>query len=183
MLDAAYGALKGVDASNSVIGGSTYTTGDIATLSWIQNLRLPTGRPPRMDMYAQNPFGWSAPSFSAPPSPDGEVQFSDLPQLGRWIDRYLRRGMPIFLSEWTVPTAIDNEFSFYVDAPVAASWISDALRLARSWNRIYALGWINVYDDGLCNPLQTAPPFPTSCGGLLTENGTPKPSFYAFKRG
>jgi hypothetical protein len=172
ILDAAYGALKRVSASNTVIGGSTYTTGDIDTLQWIQNLRLPDGRPPRMDMYAHNPFSWREPSFSVGPSPLGEVQFSDLPHLAGWIDHYLRRGMPILLSEWTIPTAVDQEFNFYVDPPVQAKWISEALRLSRSWKRIYALGWIHVYDE---------PPF--SSGGLVAVNGVRKPGFYAFEHG
>ena len=42
---------------------------------------------------------------------------------------------------------------------------NDLLRLARGWHRIYALGWINVYDDP-----------PLSYGGLLTSAGVPKPS-------
>jgi hypothetical protein len=169
LLDSAYGALKRVNARNTVIGGCTYTTGDIDTQQWIQNLRLPNGRPPRMDMYAHNPFSFEDPDFSDPPSGFGEVQFSDLPRLAQWIDRYLRRGLPIFLSEWTIPTGVDREFNFYVDPPVAAKWIQDALRLSRGWRRIYGLGWVNVYDTP-----------PASYGGLLTSDGKPKPSFYAF---
>jgi hypothetical protein len=170
LLDAAYGALKQVSSRNVVIGGSTYTTGDIDTQQWIENLRLPNGRVPRMDMYAHNPFGWEDPNFSDPPSPAGEVQFSDLPRLAQWIDEYLHRPLPIFLSEWTIPTQVDTEFNFYVDPEVAAKWIKDALRLSRQWHRIYALGWINVYDSP-----------PQSYGGLLTQQGVRKPSFYAFR--
>lgn len=172
MLDAAYGALKHVSRRNLVIGGCTYTTGLLDSLQWIENLRLPTGRPPRMDMYAHNPFSYQAPSFSAIPSPFDEVQFSDLPELAGWVDRYLHRGLPLFLSEWTIPTAPDQEFNFWVDPSVAAQWITDALHLSRQWSRIYALGWIHVYDD---------PPF--SSGGLLTAQGVPKPSFQAFADG
>jgi hypothetical protein len=112
------------------------------------------------------------PSFSAPPSPFDEVQFSDLPRLARWVDRYLHRGLRLFLSEWTIPTAPDQEFNFYVDPPVAARWITDALRLSRRWHRIYALGWVNVYDHP-----------PVSNGGLLTQSGRKKPGFAAFERG
>lgn len=172
MIDRAYSSLKPVSKRNLVIGGSTYTSGDIDTEQWIQNLRLPNGRPPRMDMYAHNPFGYRAPSFSDPPSPFAEVQFSDLPKLAGWIDKYLRRGMPIFLSEYTIPTQSDEEFPFWVEPKVAATWITDALRLSRQWKRIYALGWVHVYD----NP-------PESYGGLLTAQGKPKPLFYAFERG
>lgn len=169
LLDGAYGALKRVSKRNLIIGGCSDTGGSIFTLQWIQNLRLPDGRVPRMDMYAHNPFSFQDPNFSDPPSPRGLVQFSDLPRLARWIDRYLHRPLPIFLSEFSIPTAFDQEFNFYVDPPVAAKWIRDALRLARGWHRIYALGWINVYDSP-----------PRTYGGLLTTSGVPKPSFYAF---
>lgn len=172
ILDAAYGSLKHVSSRNVVIGGSTYSFADIPTREWIENLRLPDGGPPRMDMYAHNPFSLRQPSFAIPASPLGEVQFSDLPELARWIDRSLRRGMPIFLSEFTIPTAPDSEFPFWVDPPVAAQWITAALRLSRSWKRIDALGWIHVYDDP-----------PTSASGLLTVTGVPKPSYYAFQHG
>ena len=169
LLDSAYGALKHLSGRNLVIGGCTYTTGDIDTQQWIENLRLPGGRVPRMDMYAHNPFSFQDPSFSDLPSPNGEVQFPDLPRLARWIDRYLHRPLPIFLSEWTIPTAADTEFNFYVEPMVAAQWIRDGLRISRHWRRIYALGWINVYDSP-----------PRTYGGLLTQGGAPKPSFYAF---
>jgi hypothetical protein len=173
MLDDSYGALKAVSQKNLVIGGDTYIGGYIRTLPWIQNLRLPNGRPPRMDMYAHNPFSYADPSFSAPASPLGEVQFSDLPRLAGWIDRYLHKGLPLFLSEWTIPTSPkDGEFSWWVEPRVAAKWITDALRLSRGWKRIYALGWIHVYDD---------PPY--TSGGLLYANGKPKPGFWAFARG
>ncbi|MGO9972076.1 MAG: hypothetical protein ACLP01_04550 [Solirubrobacteraceae bacterium] len=172
MLDGAYGALKALSRRNLVIGGCTYTTGVIDTQQWIENLRLPDGRPPRMDMYAHNPFSYESPMFSSEPSPFGEVQFSDLHELAGWVDRYLRPGLPLFLSEWTIPTAPDQSFNFWVNPPVAAQWITEALREARAWSRIYALGWVNVYDD-----------LPTSSGGLLTGSGRPKPSFFAFEHG
>jgi hypothetical protein len=172
VLDAAYGALKAVSTHNLVIGGSTYTTGDIDTQQWIENLRLPDGRPPRMDIYAHNPFSWRPPSFSIGASPMGEVQFADLPRLAGWIDRYLHRRLPIFLSEWTIPTQADQEFNFFVDPSVAAQWVTDALALSRQWSRIYGLGWVHVYDDP-----------PVSYGGLMTVSGVPKPVFSAFQHG
>jgi hypothetical protein len=172
ILDAAYGTLKHASKSNLVIGGCTYTTGDIDTQQWIENLRLPNGRRPRMDMYAQNPFTDLDPTFAKPYSPLGYVKFSDLPELGGWLDRYLRRGMPIFLSEWTIPSAPDQEFTFYVDPPVAAKWVREALRESRSWKRIYALGWVHVYDDP-----------PVSYGGLISARGVHKPAFDAFAHG
>ena len=172
ILDAAYGALKRVSRRERVIGGDTFTTGVIDAYQWVKNLRLPNGRPPRMDMFAHNPFSYSDPNFSASPSPFDEVQFSDLPRFARTIDRYLHRGLPLFLSEWTIPTAPDNEFNYFVDPPIAAKWIRDALRLSRHWKRIAALGWIHVFDDP-----------PATMGGLLTAGGAPKATFTAFAHG
>ncbi len=175
LLDAAYGALKRAGTANLVIGGMTFTTGDIRTRQWIENLRLPNGRPPRLDLYGHNPFTSRDPSFANPPSPAGVVDFSDLPRLAGWIDRYLGRGRPrirLFLSEWTIPTAVDDEFNFYVDPGVQAKWIADGLRLARSWSRVYAIGWIHLYDDP-----------PVSAGGLLDPAGVPKPGYLAWRAG
>ena len=179
MVDGTYGALKRINRNNLIIGGCTYTTGAIDTLQWIQNLRLPDGKPPRMDMYAHNPFTYQSPVFTNVPSPFDEVQFSDLPELAKWVDRYLHRGMPLFLSEWLIPTAQDQLFNFYVAPDLAAQWVTEALRESRAWHRIYALGWSIVYDSAPTTPGGT----PYTAGGLLTANGTPKPDFYAFEHG
>jgi hypothetical protein len=176
ILDAAYGALKSVSRSNIVIGGMTYTTGDISTVQWIENLRLPDGKPPRLDMYGQNPFSFREPSLSNPPSPNQQIDFSDLGRLSALVDHYLGRpGNPdpkLFLSEWTIPTAVDDEFDFYVDPSVQAQWITAGLALANSLPSIYAVGWIHLYDD---------PPYYN--GGLIEANGTKKPGFFAWQHG
>ena len=36
--------------------------------------------------------------------------------------------LPIFLSEFTIPTALDDEFNFHVDPKTAAQWITEALK-------------------------------------------------------
>src|SRR5262245_4809760 len=56
LLDAAYGALKRIDRRNLVIGGNTYTVGTVTPQRWIRGLRLPNGKPPRMDLFGHNPF-------------------------------------------------------------------------------------------------------------------------------
>jgi hypothetical protein len=176
ILDAAYGALKSVSRSNLVIGGMTYTTGDISTQLWIENLRLPDDKPPRLDMYGHNPFSFRAPNLSNPPSPGQQVDFSDLGRLSKLVDRYLGRpGNPqpkLFISEWTVPTAIDLEFNFYVEPLLQAQWITDGLRIAQSLPSVYAVGWIHLYDEP-----------PTSYGGLIETDGTKKPGYFAWKAG
>ena len=178
MLDASYAALKHVSERNLVIGGDTYTWGDIPVRLWIENLRLPNGRPPRMDLYGHNPFSYRDPNLSNPPSPGGAFDFSDLRRLSRLVDRYLARPghvIKLFLSEWTIPTSrFDNEFNFYVTAKVQARWITDAWRIVRSSPFIYALGWIHLQDD---------PPGHGSSGGLLDYRGHPKPGYFAFKNG
>ena len=162
MLDASYGALKRLTRRNLVIGGDTYTNGDISTRDWIRYLRLPDGRPPRMDFYGHNPFSWRAPNLSNPPSPDGEVDFSDLARLSRFVNQQLappHHRIQLFLSEWTIPTEPnDTEFNFWVDPRVAVQWITDAWRIVNTSPFIYALGWIHLYDD----------PPGGSTGGLLT---------------
>jgi hypothetical protein len=175
ILDAAYGALKQVSRRNLVIGGMTYTAGDIRTQQWIENLKLPNGRPPRLDLYGHNPFSFRDPNFANPPSAGGGVDFSDLRRLAGWIDRYLGRGRPqikLFLSEWTIPTAVDTEFNYFVTPAVQAKWITDGLRLARNWSRVYAVGWIHLYDD-----------LPQTGGGLLDAQGDKKPGYFAWKNG
>jgi hypothetical protein len=176
MLDAAYGALKSVSRSNLVIGGMTYTTGDISTAQWIANLRLPDGKPPRLDMYGQNPFSFREPNLSNPPSGDQQIDFSDLGRLSALVGRYLGRpGNPhpkLFLSEWTIPTMVDQEFDFYVDPPVQAQWITAGLRIAQSLSSVYAVGWIHLYDDP-----------PLSYGGLIQTDGTKKAGYFAWKAG
>lgn len=179
MLDASYAALKLASPRNVVIGGNTYTTGDISTSQWIENLRLPNGRPPRMDLYGHNPFSFRPPDLQSPPSPSGEVDFSDLARLSRLVDHNLAprgRHLQLFLSEWTIPTApSDNEFNFYVTPQVQAQWITDAWRIVRRSSFIYALGWIHLYDD--------PPASAGSSGGLLDYQGHPKPGYYAFRAG
>lgn len=180
LLDAAYGQLKAQRRSNLVIGGNTYVTGEIRPPDWVRNMRLPSGRPPRLDLYGHNPFSFRNPDLRNPPSAQDLVDFSDLGRFDKQIQRYLRppRHKPIrlFLSEFTIPTGPDREFNFYVSRRTQAKWITNAFRVARKVNAV-GLGWIHLYDE---------PPFVggTSVqGGLLTHDGRRKRGFYAFLRG
>jgi hypothetical protein len=178
MLDASYSALKRVSRRNLVIGGNTFTWGDVGVRQWIENLRLPGGRPPRMDLYGHNPFGYRGPNLSKRPSPGGAYDFSDLGRLSRLVQRNLARRhhrIKLFLSEWTIPTSrFDDEFNFWVAPRVQARWIRAAWRIVRRSSWIYGLGWIHLLDD---------PPGQGSSGGLLDYRGNPKPGYYAWKNG
>ncbi len=186
MLDAAYGSLKGVSRANRVIGGNTFTTGDISVFNWIRYMRLPNGRPPRMDLYGHNPFPLARkPNLRRGPFRGGRygfADFSDLDTLWRWLDRYQRRRLRVFISEFFIPTDhANNEFNFYVSQQTQADWLRAALRIARSQRRIYTLGWFSLYDD------------PPNGGngqhgddvhrGLLDYQGNRKPSYDAYKNG
>ena len=177
ILDAAYGALKGVSRGNLVIGGNTYTTGDIRTGQWINYMRLPGGGRPRLDLYGHNPFSFRRPNLANPPGPAASIDFSDLGRLGAMVDSGLarRRGqhIPLFLTEFTIPTAMDREFNFYVDLGTQADWIRAAFGIVRRSPRIYALGWIHLYDD----------PSAGTAGGLLDISGRRKPGYDAFRAG
>ena len=182
LLDAAYASLKQASRLNRVIGGMTFTTGDISAWQWIAYMRLPNGRPPRLDLYGHNPFTWRPPSLSNPPSCCGLSDFSDLRRLGSAVDRNLaRRGqapIPLFLSEMFIPTDVDSELNVWVDPPVQAAWIRSMLGIVRRTSRIAAFGWIHLYDD------QPSPDGSrVSHGGLIFANGQPKPGYYAFKGG
>jgi hypothetical protein len=176
LLDAAYAALKSVSASNLVIGGMTDAAASISTPQWIENMRLPDGSPPRLDLYGHNPFSVRAPNLANPPSPEEQIDFSDLGRLAELVERNLGRpGNPkpaLFLSEWTIPTAVDREFNFFVDPRLQALWISDGLRIARRLPYVYAVGWIHLYDEP-----------PASAGGLIRANGVPKPGYFAWRSG
>lgn len=176
LLDAAYSALKHVSRANLVIGGMTYTTGEISPQQWIENLRLPDGRPPRMDMYGHNPFSWRDPSLSNPPLGEENYDFSDLARLTKLVERNLGRPrhkhLKLFLTEWTIPTKVGQDFNFYVDPLVQAQWITDSLRVANQLSSVYAVGWIHVFDEP-----------PGSYGGLLEADGVKKPGYYAWKDG
>jgi hypothetical protein len=80
ILDAAYGALKAQSRGNIVIGGMTYTAGDVTPADWTRWMRLPSGRPPRLDWWGHNPFSTRFPNLKQRPLSNfvGWRDFSDL---------------------------------------------------------------------------------------------------------
>jgi len=183
LLDAGYAALKRVSRRNVVIGGNSFTGGDISPFNWIRYMRLANGKRPRMDLYGHNPFTFRRPRLSAPLIRRGYADFSDLDALAGWLDRFYgpdprRKPMRIWLGEFLVPTDHRNhEFNGYVTREVQASWLSDALRITRRSGRIATLNWLGLYDD---------PPRPRGDEvnrGLIDIRGRRKPAFGAFARG
>jgi hypothetical protein len=186
MLDASYGALKSVRRRNIVIGGNSYSTGDISPQNWIRGMKLRDGSRPRMDMYGHNAYSGRKPDLTLPlvAPPTGFADFSDLDTMFRWLDRGgyrdgRGRRLPVFISEWSLPTDHPNhEMNFYVDRSLQARWLADALRWVRGTPRIASLGWFSLLDDP-----------PRSDGlevnrGLMNHTGTrKKPAFRVFAEG
>jgi hypothetical protein len=164
-----------------VIGGNTFTVGDITPYNWVRYMKLPNGHAPRMDMYGHNPFTGRRPATHGPYDKH-LVDFNDLPKFERFLDGRVRapggRRLRLFLSEFFWPTDHENsEFPFWVSKKLQASWLHDALRITERSSRIYTLGWFSLYDD---------PPRSNNLEvnrGLLTYKGKHKPAYSVFRRG
>lgn len=181
ILDAAYGQLKAQRKSNIIIGGNTYVTGEVRPGDWMRAMKLPDGRPPRLTYYGHNPFSFRKPSLYRGPSDQGLVDFSDLGRFDKEIQRALgrprKKTIKLFLSEFTMPTAVDSEFNFHTSQKGQAIWITNAFKIVRKVKNIAGLGWIHLRDQ---------PPDGdtlVSHGGLMTHTGKKKLGYYAFKRG
>lgn len=177
LLDRAYAALKRQSASNVVIGGMTWTVGLVSPNDFIRWMRLPDGRPPRMDWYGHNPFSTRFPRLAAPPYAKGVRDLSDIDTLHRELAAAYgsRRTPKLWLSEFTVSSDHPNRaFNFAVSRRQQAKWVTAAFRLVNSVDYVAGLGWFDLYDEspdtanGLTN-------------GLMTYSGQHKPAFAAYR--
>ena len=117
MLDQAYVALKGVRRSNKVIGGNTWTVGVVSPAKFVRWMRLPNGKPPRLDWFGHNPFAARRPKLSLRPYDSNVRDMSDVDTLHREVRRaYRGRRTPrLWLSEFTVSARRENRaFTYFV---------------------------------------------------------------------
>lgn len=188
LLDGAYAALKRESRRNVVVGGNTFTTDSepvywapVPLFEWMRILRLPNGRPPRMDVWGHNPFTTRIPRLKDPPGP-ALGDFSDLDRvlarLRRHVARPLRRRIPLFVSEWCLPTGPNPLFPLELTQRQQADWLGRGLRIARGQPGIWGLGWWTLRDD----PAATGSNRANRCG-LIDANGRPKLAYRTFKRG
>ena len=130
-----------------------------------------------MDLYGHNPYTTRRPDLAKEPIVAGSADFSDLDTLAGWIDDDLRPDLPIFISEFTLPTDQPNYvLNVHVDRQTQAQWLDAALDIAHSSDRIHTLGWFQLRDQP-----------PNARGdqanwGLIDDERRRKPAFDVFAR-
>jgi hypothetical protein len=175
LLDAAYGALKKVSRRNVVIGGDTWTLGLVTPPDFLRWMKLPNGRPPRLDLWGHNPFTVRFPDLRKRTYYPGLRDISDIDTFEHEIRRVYHRSKPLWLSEFTVSSDQGNRaFNYAVSRADQARWLSAAFRLVNRVRYVAGLGWYDLLDEA-----PTVPEHLTT--GLMTFDGQPKPAFSAYQ--
>jgi len=177
LLDAAYGALKAASPENIVIGGDTFTGGEVKPQQFIRWMRLPSGKPPRLDWYGHNPYPFRFPDIRTGPIAGGWRDLSDLDTLAAEVDRAyapIGRHPKLWLSEFTVQSDhTSSVFEAFVSQPAQARWLTAGYRAADEVPAVEGLGWFTLLDQ--------AGGAEAAHWGLLTSDGrTRKPAFAAY---
>ena len=177
MLDASYVALKRVSRRNLVIGGMTLTSDIMTPVQFLKWMKLPNGKPPRLDWFGHNPFAVRFPDLRQKPYAPGVRDISDVDTFVkdvRKVYRRIGRRPKLFLSEYTVQSdRSSSHLRFFVSRAEQARWLRAAYRIANRHRYISGLGWFNLQDGPGADGLTT---------GLLDVNGVPKPAYAAYKR-
>lgn len=179
LLDATYVALKAVRRRNRVIGGMTHSAGVVRPAAYIRWLRLPNGRPPRMDFYGHNPLSYRFPSRRSHPQRPDMRDLGDLRRLNADLrSAYKSRGrVPrLWLSEYTISSDRHNRaFNFSVTRAEQARWLRAAYRIADRESSVFLLGWFSLLDEPLSVPRGLTT-------GLMTYAGEAKPALRAYRQ-
>lgn len=178
ILDASYESLKQASSRNVVIGGMTLNGGTVRPTLFLRWMKLPDGRPPRMDLWGHNPFDGRFPNLAD--EPIGRFRgFNDIDTFHREIAAVYRRAhlrVPrLWLSEWTVISGKASRIflHFHVTIREQARWLRAAFEIARRTPYVAGMGWFTLLDE---------PSAPGSANwGLLRADGEPKPSFFAYE--
>ncbi len=176
LLDASYGALKAVSSDNVVIGGMTWTGGDVKPAPFVRDMRLPDGRRPRLDWFGHNPFPFRYPDLRKSPIEGGWRDMSDIDTFAQEVDAAFGSGgraVPLWLSEYTIQSDRSSDvFATFVSREGQARWLTAGFTIAdRLGARVKGMGWFSLIDEaGSEGPRW----------GLLTSELQPKPSLRAF---
>jgi hypothetical protein len=186
LLRAAYRALKRERESNVVIGGMTFSFGEVRPAHFAKWMRLPSGKPPPLDLYGHNPFTRRFPDITdhgyagypgARDIGDIDLFYRELRGIYRGqYPKFRRRGPRLWLSEFTISSDRgNNSFVFYVSRRDQARWLRAAYRIAHRSPFVAGLGWFELLDQ--------PPSIPNGrTNGLMTWDGQPKPAYFAYKR-
>lgn len=176
LLDAAYVALKRASRANIVIGANTWTSGTVRPADFLRRMRLPSGRPPRLDWIGHNPFPFRFPRLAAAPLAGGYRDISDVDTISRDTRRIFGRTVPLWLSEYTIQSDRGSKvFATYVSRDFQARYLTAGYRIADGLGRAVAgLGWLGLLDE--------RPASGSANVGLLTFALERKPAFAAMQR-
>ena len=188
ILDMSYEVLKRESPRNIVIGGNSFTTdfepqswAPVPLFEWMRILRLPNGKPPRMDIWGHNPFTTRKPNLRNGPAKDHLGDLSDtkrvLRALKRHISKPMKRKVPLFLSEFCLPTGPNNLIPIELSQQEQAQWLRAAFKISRSLRDVWGLGWFKLRDD----PPPPGTEIANRCG-LIEADGKPKLSYETFKK-
>ena len=183
LLDASYGQLKKANSHNTVIGGMTFTVGEVLPRDWLRWMRLPNGKPPRLDMWGHNPFSTRFPKLGDGLLGPKFYDFNDLDALHKDVakvyrhaypSKFRRAGPKIWVSEFTIQADHGSQdFNFFVSKANQAKWVAAAYREANKTNYVAAVGWLGLLDE-------PAAPYNTTTG-LMTYELARKPAYAAYK--
>lgn len=174
ILDASYVALKRVSRSNIVIGGNTFSGGDVRPYNFLKLMRLPNGKLPRLDWFGHNPFPFRYPNLRYRPVPGGWRDISDLETFSAEVRSTYGPRVKLWLSEFTIQSGhASSAFELFVSPRKQGEWLSAAFRIADEVPGIAGMGWVGLLDQ---------PPAPLSPNfGLMTSIGARKPAYSAFR--
>lgn len=176
LLDAAYAALKAQSPNNKVIGANTWTSGTVKPPDFLRHMRLPGGRPPRLDWFGHNPFPFRRPNLAEGPLPGGFRDISDTDTLSREVRRAYGRLVPLWLSEYTIQSEHGSiVFATFVSRAAQAQYLTRGYAIGDELGSAVAgVGWLALLDE---------PPAADSANwGLLTYGLRRKPAFAAMVR-
>ncbi len=174
ILDAAYGALKAVSPRNIVIGGMTWTGGTVKPAPFMKFMRLPNGRPPRLDWFGHNPFPFRFPNLRELAIRDGWRDISDLDVFSRQLRRTYGPRARFWLSEFLVLSEKpSDQFQLFVSRAQQARWLRASYEIADRLGSVAGLGWLALLDE----PERRL----SSNWGLLTAGGARKPAYSAYR--
>ncbi len=175
ILDAAYGALKAVSRRNIVIGGMTWTGGDVRPAPFMRYRGSPTAGP-RGSTGSANPFPIRFSDLREIPIAGGYRDISDLDTFSRQLRKTYGKRARFWLSEFLVLSDRgSNEFELFVSRAQQARWLAASYRIADRLPSVAGLGWLGLLDQPR--------PSGSSNWGLVTAGGSTQASVRRLPRG